>query len=98
MAPDLRRKVDAARAARLAREGETKKLVQVQVSPNPSSAEHTCPQIYTLIGCHYLLLLLIAWPSSLLLPTNAQHAHYLFGLRHLKCSVHSPHIHRPGCE
>ena len=32
MAPDLRRKVDAARAARLAREAEMKKQVEAQVS------------------------------------------------------------------
>jgi phage antirepressor YoqD-like protein len=32
MAPDLRRKVDAARAARLAREAESKKQVEAQVS------------------------------------------------------------------
>ena len=32
MAPDLRRKVDAARAARLAREAELKKQVEAQVS------------------------------------------------------------------
>lgn len=32
MAPDLRRKVDAARAARLAREAEIKKQVDAQVS------------------------------------------------------------------
>lgn len=32
MAPDMRRKVDAARAARLAREAELKKQVEAQVS------------------------------------------------------------------
>lgn len=32
MAPDLRRKVDAARSARLAREAEMKKLASAQVS------------------------------------------------------------------
>ncbi|KAF8655971.1 hypothetical protein AX16_002831 [Volvariella volvacea WC 439] len=32
MAPDLRRKVDAARAARLAREAETQKQVDAQTS------------------------------------------------------------------
>ncbi|KAF9036577.1 hypothetical protein BJ165DRAFT_1504444 [Panaeolus papilionaceus] len=31
MAPDIRRKVDAARAARLARESETKKQVEEQI-------------------------------------------------------------------
>ncbi|PPQ76019.1 hypothetical protein CVT24_006566 [Panaeolus cyanescens] len=31
MAPDIRRKVDAARAARLARENETKKQVEEQI-------------------------------------------------------------------
>lgn len=37
MAPDLRRKVDAARVARLAREAEAKKQVDAQVSLDSSS-------------------------------------------------------------
>lgn len=36
MAPDLRRKVDAAREARLAREAEMKKQVDAQVRVLPS--------------------------------------------------------------
>ncbi|RDB24069.1 Assembly factor CBP4 [Hypsizygus marmoreus] len=42
MAPDLRRKVDAARAARLAREAEMKKQVEVQVA-NDATPEATKP-------------------------------------------------------
>ncbi|EAU88044.2 hypothetical protein CC1G_10817 [Coprinopsis cinerea okayama7 len=41
MAPDLRRKVDAAREARLAREAEMKKQVNAQISndENPEAAK-----------------------------------------------------------
>jgi len=42
MAPDLRRKVDAARAARLAREAESKKQVEAQTSIG-EQAEATKP-------------------------------------------------------
>jgi len=37
MTPDLRRKVDAARAARLVREAETKKMVDAQVMPEEAT-------------------------------------------------------------
>ncbi|RXW13905.1 hypothetical protein EST38_g11948 [Candolleomyces aberdarensis] len=43
MAPDLRRKVDAARAARLAREAEMKKQVEAQAAAGTGNPEAAKP-------------------------------------------------------
>jgi hypothetical protein len=57
MAPDLRRKVDAARAARLAREAEMKKQVEAQVS---CSAEEL-PTFVLFSLFSLLLFVLTSW-------------------------------------
>ena len=68
MAPDLRRKVDAARAARLAREAEMKKQVEAQVS---CSVELLAPLFYSL--CHLLPTLCTVFGSSPLQLNHSAH-------------------------
>ena len=56
MAPDLRRKVDAAREARLAREAEMKKQVNAQVRASFPLIHPVIPQVELLFGFYLFSL------------------------------------------